>query len=493
MSYILALDQGTSSSRALLFDTDCRVVGVEQREFKQHYPKPGWVEHDPMEIWESQLEVARALLKKTEVRAEEIRAVGITNQRETTVLWDRADGKPVYNAIVWQDRRTAALCKEWKESHGSEITTKTGLVVDSYFSASKIAWLLDNVEGLRERAERGEIAFGTVDSWLVWKLTEGRRHVTDTSNASRTMCFNIETIQWDKELLKYFKIPEAILPEVVDSSGEVGTTTLFGGSIPIAGIAGDQQSALFGQKCFTAGLSKNTYGTGCFMLMNTGTERRYSNNQLLSTVAWTIGGKTHYALEGSVFIGGAAVGWLRDGLGIIENSSDVEALAESVSDSGGVYFVPAFNGLGTPHWDQDARGLIVGLTRGTTRAHLARATLEGIAFQVAELVEAMHRDSGIGLHELRVDGGAAANNLLMQVQSDLVQAPVVRPENTETTALGACLLAGLAVGVFPSLEKLAGVQTWERVFEPQAAPEQAQSRMRQWKRAVERSKQWIES
>lgn len=492
MTYILALDQGTSSSRALVFDAKCRVVGVEQREFRQHFPQTGWVEHDPQEIWESQMTVARAVLQNSGIVAKQISAIGITNQRETTVIWERETGRPVYNALVWQDRRTAKLCKQWREAHGSEITAKTGLVVDAYFSASKIAWILDNVDGLRERAERGELAFGTVDSWLVWNLTEGRSHVTDTSNASRTMMFNIETLSWDQELLGYFGIPESLLPTVVDSSGEVDSTTLLGGSIPIAGIAGDQQSALFGQRCFSAGLSKNTYGTGCFMLMNTGKERRYSNNQLLSTVAWTIGGETHYALEGSVFIGGAAVGWLRDGLELFENSSDIEPLAASVPDSDGVFFVPAFNGLGTPHWDHNARGLIIGLTRGTTKAHLARATIESIAYQVAELVDAMQRDSGLRLHELRVDGGAAANNLLLQFQSDLVQAPVVRPQNTETTALGAGLLAGLAVGFYPSLEKLATDETWEREFEPAIEADEAKAKMTRWKRAVERSKHWID-
>lgn len=490
MTYILALDQGTSSSRALLFDADGRPAGVEQKEFRQHYPQPGWVEHDPAEIWESQLTVARDLLSKAGVAPDQLKAIGITNQRETTVLWDRATGKPVHNAIVWQDRRTAAICKDWKEKYGSEITAKTGLVVDAYFSASKIAWMLDQVPGLRARAEAGEIAFGTVDSWLIWNLTGGECHVTDTSNASRTMLFNIDSMKWDQELLKAFGIPESLLPTVVDSSGVVGQSTIFGGSVPIAGIAGDQQSALFGQRCFSPGLSKNTYGTGCFMLMNTGTERRYSNNQLLSTVAWTIGGQTHYALEGSVFIGGAAVGWLRDGLGIIENSAEVEELAASVPDSDGVLFVPAFNGLGTPHWDQDARGLLIGLTRGTTRAHIARATLEAIAFQVTELVESMQKDSGLRLKELRVDGGASANDLLMQTQADLVEAPVVRPHNTETTALGAALLAGLAVGFYPSLEGLAGDDQWEKQFDPQLEAGQVATRMGLWKRAVERAKHW---
>lgn len=492
MSYILALDQGTSSSRALLFDKQGEVVGVSQREFTQHYPQPGWVEHDPMEIWESQLDVAQKVLSEQSVEPGQIAAIGITNQRETTLMWDRKTGEPVFNALVWQDRRTSELCKEWKERLGEQITSKTGLVVDAYFSASKIAWLLDNVEGLRARAENGEIAFGTVDSWLIWKLTGGESHVTDTSNASRTMLFNIDTLEWDQELLQAFQIPAAILPQVVESSAVVGKTSAFGGGIPIAGIAGDQQSALFGQKCFTAGLSKNTYGTGCFMLLNTGTERRHSKNQLLSTVAWTVQGKTHYALEGSVFIGGAAVGWLRDGLGIIKSSEEVQALAESVEDNGGVVFVPAFNGLGTPHWDQDARGMMVGLTRGTTAAHIARATLESIAFQVADLMTAMKKDSGLPLQQLRVDGGAAANNLLLQFQSDLLQVPTVRPRNTETTALGAALLAGLAVGFFSSLEELSASGEPDRIFEPQQTAEQVESVTRQWHRAVERAKNWAE-
>ena len=490
MSYILALDQGTSSSRALLFDSKGEVVALAQKEFTQHYPKPGWVEHDPMEIWETQLEVARQAVAEVGANPDQIKAIGITNQRETTVLWDRKTGEPVFNAIVWQDRRTSDLCKSWKTQYGAEITSKTGLVVDAYFSASKVAWLLDNVEGLRARAEAGEIAFGTIDSWLIWKLTEGRVHVTDTSNASRTMLFNIERLEWDNEILRELNIPSSLLPKVVGSSEVVGATNLFGGSIPVAGIAGDQQSALFGQRCFKAGMSKNTYGTGCFMLLNTGKERRYSNNQLLSTIAWTIGKETTYALEGSVFIGGAAVGWLRDGLEIIDGSAEVESLAEQVEDNGGVYFVPAFNGLGTPHWDQDARGLIIGLTRGSTKAHIARATLESIAFQVADLATAMEKDSGLDLTQLRVDGGAANNNLMLQFQSDLLQAPVVRPRNTETTALGAALLAGLAVGFYPDLAGLSAQENPDRVFEPAKDRTEVTALRNQWNRAVERSKAW---
>jgi glycerol kinase len=491
--YILALDQGTSSSRALLFSGQGEVAALSQKEFTQHYPQPGWVEHDPLEIWDSQLQVARQALAESGANPDQVKAIGITNQRETTVMWDRKTGEPVFNAIVWQDRRTSEICKSWKSHFGAEITNKTGLVVDAYFSASKIAWLLDNVEGLRARADAGDIAFGTVDSWLIWKLTEGRVHVTDTSNASRTMLYNIDRLEWDEDILKELNIPKSILPKVVGSSEVIGATTLFGGSIPIAGIAGDQQSALFGQRCFGAGMSKNTYGTGCFMLLNTGQERRYSNNQLLSTVAWTIGGETTYALEGSVFIGGAAVGWLRDGLEMIESSGDVESLAEQVSDNGGVYFVPAFNGLGTPHWDQDARGLLIGLTRGTTRAHIARATLEAIAFQVADLATAMQKDSGLELSELRVDGGAANNNLLMQFQSDLLGAPVARPRNTETTALGAALLAGLAVGFYPDMASLSEQENPEREFQPGRSTEQVQAVRSQWNRAVERSKGWSQN
>ncbi len=487
---ILALDQGTSSSRALLFDQAARVKGVSQKEFTQIYPQPGWVEHDPEEIWQSQLEVAQAALKEGGVEPSQVQAIGITNQRETTLIWDRQTGEAVCNALVWQDRRTSGLCKGWKADHGQTITAKTGLVVDAYFSASKIAWILDNVQGVRERAERGELAFGTVDTWLIWKLTEGRAHVTDSSNASRTMLYNIDRCEWDDELLAMFNIPKSLLPEVKPSSGTFGQTSLFGGSIPITGVAGDQQSALFGQRCHSPGLSKNTYGTGCFMLLNTGEQRRHSKNQLLSTVAWTRNGTTEYALEGSVFIGGAAVGWLRDGLGIIKSSAEVEALAQGVSDSDGVYFVPAFNGLGTPHWDQDARGTIVGLTRGTNRGHIARATLEAIAFQVADVLEAMERDAELKLQQLRVDGGAAANDLLMQIQSDLLQVPVVRPVNTETTALGAAYLAGLAVGFFKDLDQLAEFEEIDKVFNPSRSADQVAELKAGWQRAVGRSKEW---
>ena len=493
MPYVLSLDQGTSSSRALLFDEKARVVGLAQREFRQIYPQPGWVEHDPEEIWMSQLAVAHEALAAAGAKPEDVQGIGITNQRETTILWDRETGQAVANALVWQDRRTAGQCKAWKAEHGDTITAKTGLVVDAYFSASKIAWLLDNVPGAREKAEAGKLAFGTVDSWLIWKLTEGRTHVTDSSNASRTMIYNIENRDWDDDLLQLFNIPRSLLPRVVASQGIFAETALLGGSIPLAGIAGDQQSALFGQCCHKPGYSKNTYGTGCFMLLNTGEERRHSKNQLLSTVGWTREGRTTYALEGSVFIGGAAVGWLRDGLGIISSSGEVEELARQVESSDGVVFVPAFNGLGTPYWDQDARGTILGLTRGTTRAHIARATLEAIAFQVADLMEAVQKDAGIALQALRVDGGAAQNDLLMQMQADLLQAPVVRPKNTETTALGAAFLAGLGVGLYPDLNHLTQCDEVDHTFEPSQSAEQVAERKAHWRRAVERSREWVTS
>jgi glycerol kinase len=490
VAFILSLDQGTSSSRALLFDTEARVVSVAQREFNQIFPQPGWVEHDPEEIWKSQLATAHEALAKAGARPDEVKAIGITNQRETTIVWDRASGQPIANALVWQDRRTSDLCKNWKADFGERITASTGLVVDAYFSASKIVWLLDNVPGARSRAENGELAFGTVDSWLIWKLTEGRHHVTDASNASRTMIYNIETGDWDQELLDCFGIPRSLLPEVIPSQGVFAETSLLGGSIPLAGMAGDQQSALFGQFCHQSGFSKATYGTGCFLLLNTGSERRHSANQLLSTVAWSRGGETTYALEGSVFIGGAAVGWLRDGLGIISSSAEIEPLARSVDSSEGVIFVPAFNGLGTPYWDQDARGTILGLTRGTGRAHLARATLEAIAFQVADLMEAVVKDSGVALEGLRVDGGAAQNDLLMQIQGDLLQVPVVRPKNLETTALGAALLAGLGVGLYPDLQALSQIDQVDQTFDPQASSQQAQERKAEWRRAVQRALEW---
>ncbi len=492
MNTVLALDQGTSSCRAILFDQQAQVVGVCQEEFPQYYPQGGWVEHNPDEIWETQLRVARQVVEKYAQGIENVRAIGITNQRETTVVWNRKTGRPLAPAIVWQDRRTSNLCRAWKQQWGEEITDRTGLIVDAYFSASKISWLLDQVDGARQMAEQGELAFGTVDSWLVWKLTGGQQHVTDPSNASRTMLYNIDKRDWDRDLLDRFQIPESVLPRVCESSEIVGTSKILGAPIPIAGIAGDQQSALFGQQCFKPGLSKNTYGTGCFMLLNTGSKREHSKNQLLSTVGWTFNGETCYALEGSVFIGGAAVGWLRDGLNLIESSAEVESLARTVPDSEGVVFVPAFNGLGTPYWDQDARGTILGLTRGTTSAHLARATLEAIAFQVCDVMEAMQKDASVPLKELRVDGGAAANDLLLEIQADLLQVPVVRPKNTESTALGAAYLAGLATGFYQSLEQLEAFHQVDRVFEPQQSPYQAAEKKALWHRAVERSREWIQ-
>lgn len=492
MSYILAFDQGTTSSRSIVFDRQGKPVSIAQKEFTQHYPQSGWVEHDPEEIWRSQIDTATEALNKAGLTAKDIAAVGITNQRETTVIWDRKTGEPIHNAIVWQDRRTSDLCNQIRGEHGESITQKTGLEVDAYFSASKIAWLLDNVDQARERAEAGEVAFGTIDTWLVWKLTNGRKHITDVSNASRTMLFNINTLNWDDELLAIFNIPRSILPEVGSSSevyAEIETPSELAG-IPIAGIAGDQQAALFGQACFTVGSAKNTYGTGCFMLQNIGGKSMQSNHRLLTTVGWRIGEETEYALEGSVFIGGAVVQWLRDSLGIIERSADVEKLSSSVSDNGGVYFVPAFAGLGTPHWNQEARGTIVGLTRGTGKAHIARAALESIAFQTADLIDAMKADSGTELTELRVDGGATANNLLMQIQSDLLQLPVVRAQTQETTALGAAYLAGLASGYWKSKDELASHwQAGER-FEPLMSSSDALALRSRWSEAVKRSLGW---
>jgi glycerol kinase len=494
VSYILALDQGTTSSRAILFDRDGGIRGVAQREFRQLFPQPGWVEHDPMEIWTSQAGVAVEALAGAGVRARDVAAIGITNQRETTVVWDRKTGQPIANAIVWQDRRTASACDRLK-SDGAEpfFRERTGLVLDAYFSGTKLAWILDHVAGARARAEAGELAFGTIDSWLLWKLTDGRLHITDASNASRTLLFNIHTLQWDDELLSALRIPRSVLPDVRQSSevyGEV-TTALGLESVALGGIAGDQQAALFGQMCTAAGLTKNTYGTGCFMLQNTGGKAALSRHSLVTTVAWTRNGAAEYALEGSVFIGGAVVQWLRDGLGVIRSSSEVEALALSVADNGDVYLVPAFAGLGAPHWDQYARGTIVGLTRGATAGHVARAALESIAFQSADLLDAMQADTGNRLAELRVDGGAARNNLLMQFQSDLIGAPVVRPKVTETTALGAAYLAGLAVGFWKSGDEIASQWQTERRFEPAMPAERARELRARWTQAVEHAKKWV--
>src|SRR6266545_6913928 len=493
MKYILALDQGTTSSRAIVFDHDGAVRGVAQKEFTQIFPQTGWVEHDPNEIWASQIGVAVEALGRAQVRPSELAGIGITNQRETTVVWDRETGEPIHNAIVWQDRRTADYCQRLKaEGAGETIQAKTGLLIDAYFSASKIRWLLDNVPGARARAEAGKLAFGTVDTWLVWKLTNGRCHVTDVSNASRTMLFNIHTLQWDEELLRLFDVPASLLPQVRSSSEVYGhvSTTLGIERVPIAGIAGDQQAALFGQMCRAAGMSKNTYGTGCFLLQNIGTTATRSRQQLVTTVGWQIGGRTEYALEGSVFIGGAVVQWIRDGLGLIRTAADIEPLALTVPDNGGVYLVPAFAGLGAPHWDGFARGTMVGITRGTSAAHIARAALESIAFQVADLLDAMAADCGIAATELRVDGGAATNNTLMQIQADLLGVPVVRPAVTETTALGAAYLAGLGAGFWPSVDAISGQWNVDRRFDP-AMPRSATAALHErWTEALRRSKGW---
>lgn len=493
-NHLLALDQGTTSSRALVLEASGKVVAVAQLEFTQIFPQPGWVEHDPNEIWSSQIGVTADAIARAGIRAGDIAAIGITNQRETTLVWDRKTSQPVYNAIVWQDRRTAGLCDRLRaDGLTGTVQQKTGLVIDAYFSGTKVAWILDNVPGVRERAERGELAFGTVDTWLIWKLTEGQVHVTDETNASRTMLFNIHERRWDEDLLKALNIPRSMLPEVKSSSEVYGQTAGSVAGVPIAGIAGDQQSALFGQMCHKPGMAKNTYGTGCFLLMNTGTEAVPSKNKLLTTIAWRRNDETEYALEGSVFIAGAVVQWLRDGLKLIRTSSEVEALAAEVPDNGGVYLVPAFAGLGAPHWDAYARGAIVGLTRGATNAHLARAALEGIAYQVADLLFAMEADSGIQLRELRVDGGASANNLLLQFQADLLGIPVIRAKNPETTALGSAYLAGLAVGLYKSPDELAAQWASDRTFEPKMA-EGERSRLRhQWSKALERAKQWIEA
>jgi len=493
MPYILALDQGTTSSRAIVFAGDGSIQAVAQKEFTQIFPRAGWVEHDPREIWASQIGVAIEALGRAALSASDIAAVGITNQRETTVVWDRATGEPVHNAIVWQDRRTADFCERLKaDGAGSLVQRKTGLLIDAYFSASKIRWILDHVEGAREKARAGRLAFGTVDTWLIWKLTGGREHVTDASNASRTMLFDIHTLAWDNELLDLFDIPASMLPGVRASSGVCGeTSTALGlGQVPIAGIAGDQQSALFGQMCRKPGMSKNTYGTGCFLLQNIGATPTPSHNQLITTVAWQLDGRTEYALEGSVFIGGAVVQWIRDGLGLIRTAAEIEPLALAVPDNGGVFLVPAFAGLGAPHWDPFARGAIIGITRGTTAAHIARAALESIAFQVADLLDAMAADCGIAATELRVDGGAAANDTLMQIQADLLGVPVVRPAVTETTALGAAYLAGLGVGFWTSADDLTGQWRVDRRFDPQMPPATARALRERWTAAVGRSKAW---
>ncbi|MET1055051.1 MAG: glycerol kinase GlpK [Pedobacter sp.] len=485
--FILALDQGTTSSRAIVFDHKGQVRSVAQREFKQIFPQSGWVEHDPNEIWSTQASVAAEATVKLGINGTNIKAIGITNQRETTIVWDRATGEPVYNAIVWQDRRTADFCDELKEQgHEDTIRAKTGLVIDSYFSGTKIRWILDNVEGVRERAEKGELAFGTVDSWLVWKFTRGHVHVTDITNASRTMLFNIITQEWDDELLAILDIPKSLLPEVKQSSEIYGetATTIFASKIPIAGIAGDQSAALFGQMCIDKAMVKNTYGTGCFMLMNIGDKFIESKNNLLTTVGWKIDGKIQYAFEGSIFIAGAVVQWLRDGLGIIKTSADVEKLALSVEDTDGVYFVPAFAGLGAPYWKPDVRGTIIGLSRGTTSGHIARAALESIGYQTMDVLKAMEADSGMEIKELRVDGGATANNLLMQFQSDLLNVKVIRPTVPETTALGAAYLAGLAVGFWKDIAEIQQLWKAEKEFQPAGDQAKIKEHVKGWKKAI---------
>ena len=488
--YILALDQGTSSSRAIVFDAYGQTKAVSQKEFTQIFPKPGWVEHNPMEIWSSQASVIAEAITSIDINSLNIAAIGITNQRETTIVWDAETGEPVYNAIVWQDRRTSEFCDSLKRDGRTDlIRSKTGLIIDAYFSATKIRWILENVPGARAKAEEGRLRFGTVDTWLIWMLTRGEVHVTDVTNASRTMLFNIHTLEWDKELLQLFGIPESMMPQVKSSSEVYGytKTTLFAHEVPIAGIAGDQQAALFGQMCTEPGSVKNTYGTGCFMLMNSGERPIMSSNNLLTTIAWKIGDKVNYALEGSIFVAGSVVQWLRDGLGIIRSSSEVEALAASVPDNGGVYFVPALTGLGAPHWDQYAKGSIYGLSRGSTAAHIARAALEGIAFQTMDIVNAMQRDAGCTLKELKVDGGASRNNLLMQFQADILGTSVIRPTVTETTALGAAYLAGLAVGYWESIDHIKSQWGVESRFEPSASPEKVEELKSGWADAIRRT------
>ncbi|MBT4612789.1 MAG: glycerol kinase GlpK [Gemmatimonadetes bacterium] len=496
MSLVLALDQGTTSSRALAFDAGGEIRGMAQEEFDQHYPRPGWVEHDASEIWRMQARLVDAALATAGARGEQIAAVGIANQRETTLIWDRKTGEPIHHAIVWQDRRTAPTCDRIRADGAHDlILQRTGLILDAYFSATKIAWLLDHVSGARTRAERGELAFGTMDSWLAWQLTDSDLHITDVTNACRTLLYNIHTQQWDQELLDLFRIPRPLLPQVRSSSeiyGEITSIPSLRG-VPLAGIAGDQQAATFGQVCFTPGMAKCTYGTGCFMLLNTGVQARSSSHQLLTTVGWQLGGQDRdivHALEGSVFVGGAIVQWLRDGLGIIKSSTEVESLAASVGDSGGVFLVPALAGLGAPHWDPYARGTILGLTAGSTAGHIARAALEGIAFQVADLAQAMNADAVTPLSQLRVDGGAAANDLLMQFQADLLQVPVLRPQTQETTALGAAYLAGLASGYWHTLDELSSQWQVSRIYEPGISPTMAAALRSRWSEAVDRSRRW---
>lgn len=488
--YILALDQGTSSSRAIVFDHEGRICATAQKEFPQHFPKPGWVEHDPKDIWSSEASVIAEAITSMGINGLNIAGIGITNQRETTIVWDAETGEPVYNTIVWQDRRTSEYCDSLKEQNLTGfIREKTGLIIDAYFSATKIRWILENVPGARARAEAGKLRFGTVDTWLLWNLTRGECHMTDVSNASRTMLFNIHTLNWDEDLMKLFGIPMSMLPEVHSSSEIYGytKTTIFAHKVPVAGIAGDQQAALFGQMCTTPGSVKNTYGTGCFLLMNSGTKPITSSHNLLTTIAWKIGDTVNYALEGSIFVGGSVVQWLRDGLGIIKSSSEIESLAMTVPDNGGVYFVPALTGLGAPYWDQYAKGTICGLTRGTTAAHIARAALEGIAFETMDIVNAMEHDAGIKLAELKVDGGASRNNLMMQFQADILGTKVIRPKVTETTAMGACYLAGLATGYWDSLDDIKRQWNADKVFEPLAPAEKVLKLKEGWANAIGRT------
>lgn len=494
--FILAFDQGTTSSRAIVFDHNGSIKSIAQKEFKQIFPKPGWVEHDANEIWSSQLGVAAEAVTSAGLTIKDIEAIGITNQRETTMVWERKSGRPIYNAIVWQDRRTSNICDKLKQDgHTEMIQQKTGLIIDAYFSATKLKWLLENVDGAKQKAKNGELCFGTIDSWLIWKLTNGMLHATDVTNASRTMLYNIHTLQWDDELLALFDIPKPMLPEVRSSSEVYGQTQniLTAANIPIAGIAGDQQAALFGQMCTQPGMVKNTYGTGCFMLMNTGEQPVTSKNNLLTTIAWQINGKTEYALEGSVFIAGAVVQWLRDGLGIIKSAKEIEQLAKQADSNEGVYLVPAFAGLGAPYWNQHARGTIVGITRGTTANHLARAALESIAYQTMDVVNAMQADAGVPVKELRVDGGATANDLLMQFQSDILNVPVIRPKVTETTALGAAYLAGLAVGYWNSMEEIQQQWQVENIFNPAVDDTHRKSLSTQWQRAINAVQSWADA
>lgn len=491
--YILALDQGTTSSRAILFNKKGEIISVAQKEFTQYFPKPGWVEHDPLEIWSTQAGIAAEATTKKGLNGTNIAAIGITNQRETVVVWDKKTGTPIYNAIVWQDKRTAKYCDELKANGKAQmIQEKTGLVIDSYFSGTKVKWILDNVEGAREKAEAGDLILGTIDTWLIWNFTKGELHVTDATNASRTLLFNIHTMDWEDELLELFGIPKSMLPEVKDSSEVYGytKTTIFASKIPIAGIAGDQMAALFGQMCTKKGMVKNTYGTGCFMLMNIGEKPIISKNNLLTSVAWRINGKTEYCLEGSIFIGGAVVQWLRDGLGIIAKSSDVEKLAESVDSTEGVYFIPAFAGLGAPYWNQNSRGTMFGITRGTTDAHIARASLEAIAYQTMDILKSMQADSEIDIKELRVDGGATVNNTLMQFQSDVLNTTTIRPQITETTALGAAYLAGLAVGYWDSMEEIEQIWAQDKKFEPTTDREKVDEGIKGWYRAIRALEAW---